>query len=134
VRLVYQRLGLPSFDEAVLSQSDEESAGSLGEPFGRLKIWAPDVASMQSIFDRLHPRFDERILVSTDASTDAGQLHRLQAQQPQGEPTNPPEWLAEVVSELRQCLVDGGIESLQVALVSGGQVNVWSVRAREAQR
>ena len=131
VRLVYQRLGLPNLDEIVFPNTEPEDPDALREPI--LYIAAPDVESMQVIFDRLHPRFGDRFLVST--ARDRQRKVELLAQRPQGEPADPPNWLAELTDELSQCLRENGIEYAQVSLISGnGQLSVWPVAASQTRR
>ena len=50
---------------------------------------------------------------------------------PEGEPPDPPDWLADAVAELSDCLAEAGIDSLYVALVSDEGVSIWPVRAQK---
>jgi hypothetical protein len=131
VRLVYHRLGLPDLDRTVFARGEAEATR---RPSALLAISAPDARSGQPIFDRLYPRFGDRIMVTW--GSDHSYLERavVVGGQPEREPADPPDWLADAVAELGDCLADAGIDSLYVALVSDEEISIWQVRAQKRRR
>ena len=113
-------------DEIVLASGDLRPGPNTSSAF-LLSVHAPDVESMRSIFQRLYPRFGDRVQVSAPGP----QFAELLSQQPERKSADPPRWVLEAIADLESWLRETGVDTLTVILMEETK-EPDSIRARLA--